>query len=153
MPFAYVKDGATKLSDISANTSTTSTVIGEIKWKSETRAVLRGHKKDLGAKFRDALINDSTITFLLSVLGDLISKIISSKTHKKPSVTLGNYNGCKLSTKSRTEITEVKDLVNLDATLIRNIFAKNVELSNAVIVRMKITSFYTYISVVTKEKV
>ena len=96
MPFAYVKDSATKLSDISANTSTTSTVIGEIKWKSETRAVLRGHKKDLGAKFRDALINDSTITFLLSVLGDLISKIISSKTYKKPSVTLGNLNGCKL---------------------------------------------------------
>ena len=46
--------------------STTSNVIGEIRWKSETRAVLCDNKKR-PAKVRDALINDSTATFLLSV--------------------------------------------------------------------------------------
>ena len=46
-----------------------------------------------------------------------------------------------------TEITEVKDLkVKWYATPIKKLFAKNAELSNAIIVGITITSFYTFIN-------
>lgn len=47
---------------------------------------------------------------------------------KTSSESLGNFNEPKLSASSMTEITEVKD-----TTTIKNIFAKNAELSNALI--------------------
>ena len=83
-----------------------------------------------------------TATCLLSVWGDLISKIISGKTYKISSVSLGNFSGPKLSTSYMTEITEVKDLnVKWDATPIKKVFAKNVELSNVLIVGVKTNVF------------
>lgn len=116
-------DGATKSSNISANTSTAWTIIAESWWKSKIRDVHCGIKRP--AIVRDALINDSTTTFLLSVWGDLIRKIISDKTYKISSVTLSNFNGPNLSTSFMTEITEVKDLrVKWDETSIKNVLLK-----------------------------
>lgn len=116
-------DGATKSSNISANTSAAWTIIAESRWKSKIRDVHCGIKRP--AIVRDALINDSTTTFPLSVWGDLMRKIISDKTYKISSVTLSNFNGPNLSTSFMTEITEVKDLrVKWDKTSIKNVLLK-----------------------------
>ena len=73
LPFAYV-DNITKLENLEPNTTAAISFIGKLKWKSEIPIALCGEKKK-PAKVCDAIINDGTCSYPISIWGDLINII------------------------------------------------------------------------------
>ena len=106
--FKFTENAAYDLIKLKDKTSGMYDIQGQLKWLAPQRQVLSRKEKNVHKELREAVINDGTAHYIISIWGEMIEQIEESKCYSLSDCVLKDYFGQQLSTLPHSVLKEVK---------------------------------------------